>query len=73
MKPKIICHIISSVDGRLIDRRWTVPYEAEHGDLLKVYAAIGRELNTDAWMFGKNTVRAIYLPIRYCRAYHIDR
>ena len=51
---------MSSVDGRLIDGRWTAPYEAEHGDLLKVYAAIGRELNTDAWMFGKNTVRAIF-------------
>ena len=60
MKPKIICHIMSSVDGRLIDGRWTAPYEAEYGDLLKVYASIGRELNTDAWMFGKNTVRAIF-------------
>lgn len=60
MKPKIICHIMSSVDGRLIDGRWTAPYEAERGDLLKVYATIGRELNTDAWMFGKNTVRAIF-------------
>lgn len=37
---------MSSVDGRLIDGRWTAPYEAERGDLLKVYAAIGRELNT---------------------------
>lgn len=60
MKPKIICHIMSSVDGRLIDGRWTAPYETERGELLKVYAAIGRELNTDAWMFGKNSVRAIF-------------
>lgn len=51
---------MSSVDGRLIDGRWTAPYEAERTDLLKVYAAIGRELNTDAWMFGKNTVRAVF-------------
>lgn len=51
---------MSSVDGRLIDGRWTAPYEAEYGDLLKVYASIGRELNTDAWMFGKNTIRAIF-------------
>ena len=51
---------MSSVDGRLIDGRWTAPYEAERSDLLKVYAAIGRELNTDAWMFGKNTVRATF-------------
>ncbi len=60
---------MSSVDGRLIDGRWTAPYEAEHGDLLKVYAAIGRELNTDAWMFGKNTVRAIF-PYRFGIAGH---
>ena len=60
MKPKIICHIMSSVDGRLIDGRWTAPYEVERGELLEVYVAIGRELNTDAWMFGKNTVRAIF-------------
>lgn len=51
---------MSSVDGRLIDGRWTAPYETERGELLKVYATIGRELNTDAWMFGKNTVRAIF-------------
>lgn len=29
-------------------------------DLLQVYAAIGRELGTDAWMFGKNTLRAAF-------------
>lgn len=28
MKPKVICHIMSSVDGRLIDGRWTAPYAA---------------------------------------------
>lgn len=49
---------MSSVDGRLIDSRWTAPYQAEHGELLKVYSAIGKELHTDAWMFGKNTLRA---------------
>lgn len=51
---------MSSVDGRLIDSRWSAPYKTEHGELLKVYAAIGRELDTNAWMFGKNTVRAVF-------------
>ena len=60
MKPKIICHIMSSVDGRLIDSRWTAPYKAEHGELLKVYSTIGKELDTDAWMFGKNTLRDLF-------------
>lgn len=64
MKPKVICHIMSSVDGRLLDGRWTAPYEAERTELFKVYAAISRELCTEAWMFGKNTVRAIF-PDRF--------
>lgn len=51
---------MSSVDGRLIDGRWSDPYKAAHADLLKVYSAAGRELNTDAWMFGKNTLRAMF-------------
>ena len=51
---------MSSVDGRLIDIRWTAPYKAEHGELLKVYSTIGKELDTDAWMFGKNTLRAAF-------------
>ncbi|MCM1168475.1 MAG: dihydrofolate reductase family protein [Bacteroides sp.] len=61
MIPKVICHIMSSVDGRLLNERWTEPFDgAPASDLLKVYAAIGRELNTDAWMFGKNTLRAVF-------------
>lgn len=60
---------MSSVDGRLIDGRWTAPYEAERTELLKVYASIGRNLGTNAWMFGKNTVRAIF-PDRFDTAGH---
>lgn len=40
MKPKIICHIMSSIDGRLIDGCWAAPYEVECSGLLKVYADI---------------------------------
>lgn len=69
MKPKIICHIMSSVDGRLLDRRWTAPYNAERNELLKVYSDASRELGTDAWMFGKNTVCDIF-PGRFDAAGH---
>ena len=27
MKPEIICHIMSSVDGRLLPSRWTPPFD----------------------------------------------
>lgn len=60
MKPNVICHIMSSVDGKLLNERWTAPYDAQPAELYKIYAALGRELDTDAWMFGKNTVRAMF-------------
>jgi len=52
---------MSSVDGRLLNSRWTEPFDGTPAPaLLQVYAAIGRELGTDAWMFGKNTPRAAF-------------
>lgn len=52
---------MSSIDGRLISSRWTEPFNGTPtSELLQVYASIGRELGTDAWMFGKNTLRAIF-------------
>ena len=52
---------MSSVDGRLLNNRWTEPFDGTPAsDLLQVYAAVGRELGTDAWMFGKNTLRAAF-------------
>lgn len=52
---------MSSVDGRLLNERWTEPYDGTPASaLLQVYASIDRELGTDAWMFGKNTLRAIF-------------
>lgn len=52
---------MSSVDGRLLNDRWSEPFDGTPASaLLQVYAAIGRELGTDAWMFGKNTLRAAF-------------
>lgn len=52
---------MSSVDGRLLNGRWSEPFDGTPAsDLLQVYAAVGRELGTDAWMFGKNTLRATF-------------
>lgn len=52
---------MSSVDGRLLNDRWTEPFDGTPTSaLLQVYAALGHELGTDAWMFGKNTLRAIF-------------
>lgn len=61
MKPEVICHIMSSVDGRLLPSRWTLPFDGTDPSLLfKEYALIGKQLDTDAWMFGKATAREAF-------------
>lgn len=61
MTPKVICHIMSSVDGRLLPGRWTAPFDGTNpSELFKEYAAIGRSLGADAWMFGKATTREAF-------------
>lgn len=66
MLPKIICHIMASVDGRILTDHWTEPFGGgSKGELMGVYAAAGRSLGTDAWMFGKNTLTEGYFPKKY--------
>ena len=61
MTPKVICHIMSSVDGRLLPGRWTAPFDGTNpSELFKEYAAIGKTLGADAWMFGKATAREAF-------------
>ena len=61
MKPKVICHIMGSVDGRLLPSCWTAPYgDVDAAELFKEYAAIGRTLGADAWMFGKATTQEFF-------------
>ncbi len=66
MYPQIICHVMGSVDGRLLTDRWTEPFDGKSkGELMGIYAAIGRRLHTDAWMFGKNTLTEGYFPKKF--------
>ena len=52
---------MSSVDGRLLPGRWTAPFDGTNpSELFKEYAAIGKSLDTDAWMFGKATTREAF-------------
>lgn len=56
MRPKVICHIMTSVDGRLLPDRWSDPIEnVSKMDCLKSYSALSSSMGTDAWMFGKGT------------------
>lgn len=52
---------MSSVDGRLLPGRWTPPFDGTNpSELFIEYAAIGKTLGADAWMFGKATAREAF-------------
>jgi riboflavin biosynthesis pyrimidine reductase len=50
MKPYVICHMMSSVDGRILPNRWH-PRVEERG----VYERLHNELRCDAWLVGRVT------------------
>ncbi|SDI63679.1 dihydrofolate reductase family protein [Alloyangia pacifica] len=56
-RPHIICHMITSIDGRLLADRW--PCEEE--ELLEVYDAAAARLDADGWIVGRTTMEAHYL------------
>ncbi len=64
MKPIVICHMMSSVDGRLINSRWSKPYEGYDNTVIMLqFGKAGQENHTDAWMFGTSTVKEFFPEI----------
>lgn len=58
MKPKVICHMISTVDGRLLVDRWTKPFDGTSQDeLIQSYYNIEKELTMTGWIVGRNTIQ----------------
>ncbi|AYM91018.1 5-amino-6-(5-phosphoribosylamino)uracil reductase [Serratia sp. 3ACOL1] len=57
MRPKIICHMISSVDGRLLVERWTPP---ALGIDLKIvsetYEQVASRLGAQGWIVGRKSM-----------------
>lgn len=51
---KIICHMISSVDGRLVTDRWSKP--KKEVDLTDVYESTAKTFNAKAWIVGRVTL-----------------
>jgi len=51
MKPKIICHMMSSVDGRLVGDRWSAPFDGTEQDkLYEPYYEVSDEFKARAWI-----------------------
>ena len=52
---------MGSVDGRILVERWSQPTTGTTlSDLTTLYAQLGQSFQTDAWAFGKRTVREIF-------------
>lgn len=61
--PKIISHINSSVDGRVVADRWTLPFDGKDiEDVLSVYTEIKDGYSADAWILGRNSVQKHFFP-----------
>lgn len=58
-RPDLICHMITSLDGRLLTERWPVTEAA----LLDLYDAAAERLDAGGWLVGRATM-AHYLPAR---------
>jgi riboflavin biosynthesis pyrimidine reductase len=51
MKPYVVCHMVASVDGRILHSRWR-PRTREGGDL---FERLHTRLGGDAWLVGRVT------------------
>lgn len=56
MKPRIICHMISSIDGRLQIERYSKLYKNQDDNLaLNIYLDLDKQIESDAWIIGSGT------------------
>ena len=57
MRPKIICHMISSIDGRLHLSRWTPPAAGiDTGLPHRHYEEVAARLGAQGWIVGRRTM-----------------
>lgn len=56
MKPYVICHMISSLDGRLHPSRWSASPDGTRGQWSAIYQQVHEQLEGDAWLVGRVTM-----------------
>ncbi|MEE7490648.1 5-amino-6-(5-phosphoribosylamino)uracil reductase [Methylobacterium sp. UNC378MF] len=60
MRPRIICHMVASVDGKLHPSRFTVPAAGvDAGRLRKHYDEVSAKFGAQGWMCGRVTMQEI--------------
>jgi riboflavin biosynthesis pyrimidine reductase len=57
MRPKIICHMVSSIDGRLLVDRWTPPPAGVDGNIIhETYNQVAARFMADGWIAGRKSM-----------------
>ncbi|MBS1227818.1 MAG: Pyrimidine deaminase [Proteobacteria bacterium] len=56
MKPYIVCHMMSSIDGHALTDGWDRPFKKNAGEL---YESLAQEFKFDAWVCGRVTMQEI--------------
>jgi len=60
MRPTIICHMVSSIDGRLLVDRWTPPASGvDRVRLRRHYEEVAARFDADGWIVGRKTMGEI--------------
>lgn len=72
MRPKIICHMMSSIDGRLLCSRWTPLADGDPFDVMyQEYERIAASLNTDGWIVGRKSMESFATGVAHSSQAHI--
>src|SRR3712207_2027657 len=57
MRPKIICHMVSSIDGRLLVDRWTPPPAGTDSNIVHdTYDRVAARFEADGWIVGRKSM-----------------
>lgn len=56
VRPFVVCHMMMSVDGRILPARWTRSPDSGRRDWTDAYATIHESLDCDAWLVGRVTM-----------------
>lgn len=56
MKPVVICHMVSSVDGRLHPSRYTASPDVDHDHWSETYNRVADGVDADGWLVGRATM-----------------
>ena len=62
IKPHVVCHMMTSLDGRLLPSHWSESPDGGRADWSALYAKVHDALDGDAWIVGRATMAEMTKP-----------